>query len=249
MFDFTHQYEVTVELSDSHTFALEYAHEGKTFIEGRPNSEYAFNFTNHSFEDVYVVPSVDGKSLFSNTEASLTSEGRVCKPQASHLFTGFDIGDTGYKLSFNDLKPGSRLAHGAGVIGLLIFRPLTQMPMSAPIDLQLQAVPSNEIYSAVTMNVPDTSTNTYADTTAHPSTRRITASSMSNSLHTDLGEAYKVVDKSTDHLNFYKRDADYPDALMAMFYDNARGLERRGIKLRHKNKFDPDPFPLYNHTR
>jgi len=63
----------------------------------------------------------------------------------------------------------------------------------------------------------------------------------------------RITQFNTTEVNFEKRDTDHPDAQIVLYYDTSRGLERRGIVLKYKKNFAPDPFPnspgYHNNTR
>lgn len=60
-------------------------------------------------------------------------------------------------------------------------------------------------------------------------------------LGTEYGDATTF---QTTQTTFEKRDPNYPDALLAVYYDDANGLEARGILLPYRNS-SPQAFPTY----
>ena len=52
---------------------------------------------------------------------------------------------------------------------------------------------------------------------------------------------------NTVNTAFVREDASNPAAVMAVYYDSARGLQKRGIQLKTKRGYDysNNPFPAY----
>jgi hypothetical protein len=72
----------------------------------------------------------------------------------------------------------------------------------------------------------------------------ITASAASTSTPQEAGTGHgREQWFPINEAEFEKRDPRHPDAQMALYYDTSRGLERRGIVLKYRKDFAPDPFP------
>lgn len=82
-------------------------------------------------------------------------------------------------------------------------------------------------------------------------TRRITPSGV-NLQEAGTGHG-RITNFNTTQVDFDKRDPQHPDSQIVMYYDTSRGLERRGIVLKYKQNYAPDPFPsspgYYSNTR
>jgi len=82
-------YTFNVRIKDKN--ATEYYHKGKTYIEGRKNSEYELAFTNHTSRRVLVIFSVDGLSVMDGKVASDKSQGYVVDAYKSLIVPGWTI--------------------------------------------------------------------------------------------------------------------------------------------------------------
>jgi len=86
------------------------------------------------------------------------------------------------------------------------------------------------------------------------STRRLTKGLTTSGAVQEAGTGHgRITEFNTTEVNFEKRDPKHPDAQVVIYYDTSRGLEKRGIVLKYKKNFAPDPFPsspgYYNNTR
>lgn len=66
----------------------------------------------------------------------------------------------------------------------------------------------------------------------------------SQNLGTEYGDAQTFQTTTT---TFEKRDPNYPDAMVCIYYDDANGLEARGIILAYRNT-TPQAFPTYSNS-
>lgn len=229
MYDYSHQYSAKVIVNDK-TVADEYFHtDGNTYIEARKNSEYALELCNTSAERVMMIPSIDGLSVIDGQPAGISSPGYILNPHEKTVIGGWLKNDKEVaRFVFWDKEHSyaEGTGHGSlntGVIGVLVFREMQVAPVSPNTwDRWTHSGPEHN-YCNVEIGALST-TKGIADQDAGTGHGR--------------RQEFRTV-KTT----FEKRDKDYPDAQIVLYYDSSKGLERRGITLRYKSDYAPDPFP------
>jgi len=247
MFDSTRQYELRIMVNNK--YVDEYPHnDGYVYVEGRAQSKFSIKIVNWGHEKIMACPSVDGLSIFDGKPAGLNSKGYVLGPRysdsSSIIIPGWtiDINNVAEFL-FNDAKESynakmSSNPTNIGVIGLMVFREKKHINTSLR---SVNSINLNDVASQL-LSPPGggwtCSSGSWAASASNTSDTLV-----SNSLGTDWGSK---VDFLTKEVSFEKRDPNYPDSIMALFYDDARGLERRGIRLKNKSYGRPNPFPSYN---
>jgi hypothetical protein len=120
--------------------ADEYQHDGRTFIEGKPGSEFTLKFENRTAFPVLILPSVDGLSTIDGKAASPEDGGYVVG-----AFETYEI--KGWRTSLNDVRKFNFTAKGnnetyleqltgsdqnCGVIGLKVIR--QRQPLGIPVQ-------------------------------------------------------------------------------------------------------------------
>jgi hypothetical protein len=105
----------------------EYAHEGKTFIEGKEGTEFTLKFRNRSSRRALFVPTIDGLSVMDGKVASLDSSGYIVGPYNTETISGWRISDEKVaKFFFSALEDSYAADKGqegnVGVIGCAVFR-------------------------------------------------------------------------------------------------------------------------------
>lgn len=252
----------------------EFPHRGQVFVEGRAGSEYEIEVRNRTNQRVEAVITVDGLSVTDGQPGSDRSSGYVIEPFGSVCIPGWKVdGATAARFAFSGRKGGSYAVQmtgsdrNDGVIGALVYReePVLQMRRqsypkgiasaqphgwSGLVDsvatASLRGLPMNTSMSA-SMEPVQTLSSASASTFVAPDeqSRRIGAVAnapvVQQSLGTEFGEA---ADFRTDTVDFRRGDLH---AALVVFYDDARGLRARGIKLVRpsKQRFEhqPNPFP------
>ena len=231
MWDFTKQYELTVNINGR--TVDEYPHtDNNIYIEGRPGSEYTIEIKNNSHEEICAIPSVDGLSIFDGKEAGLNSKGYIIDRFGKIVIPGWTLNNNQVaKFEFGDTKSSytNQMGNGTsntGVIGVMIFRKKPE-PVLMASSMRGMLCGSGGSGPA-TMDWHSHTDDASSDAAA------------AQSLGTGFGgtQAFNVREVS-----FEKRDPQNPDALLALFYDSVRGLERRGIRVGVKH--NPSPFPTY----
>lgn len=120
-------YEVDILVNDKPI--KKYAHNGKTYIEAKPNQSYSIRIKNNSFTRVLAATSVDGLSVLSGkSEEVNTSPGYVINGYNSLKIEGFRIDDNTVAQFKFDKKDKSYAAstndnseQNVGVLGIRIF--------------------------------------------------------------------------------------------------------------------------------
>lgn len=220
MIDNTHQYDLQIHVNGKPV--IEYPHaDGYTYIEGRVGSYYTLKLINRSFERVLMVPSVDGLSVL-NGKADW-EDGYVVDAYSEIEIPGWRRdASVAAGFQFSDAKTSytNRMGNGTsnvGVIGLMVFREQKHTTtLNAVRNMQISASGANW-------------------------SKNIDNTSFASEVGTGWGND---VSFNTTSVNFEKRDPNHPDAVIALYYDTAKGLEKRGIKIRSTGY--PNPFPGYN---
>lgn len=224
MQDFTHQFSVTIMING--TASDEYEQDQNTYIEGRQGSPFIIGLHNNSYERVYMVVSVDGLATTDGKAASSNSVGYVIDSYSSYpINRWYDNRLFGFGDSRSHVQRTGKKTDNVGAIGVLVFR---EKPVV--------------IHAFNAAQYDDTEWKPYASTTDaswqyHPPTTTAGNESLT------FDNLLLNIDKIGSYDDFVKRDPDNPDSFMTINYDSARGLEKRGIKLKYKTPHTNDPFP------
>lgn len=233
--------------------ALEYvAPDRDTYIEGREGTPFKIVIENRSGRRVAVIPSVDGLSVMDGRKASDASGGYVLEPYGRVEVPGWSRGSEKVaRFEFSGLKDGQDASYVAlsggdvehkGVIGLTVleekrrridpmkggsaFRGMGSKGMGSMSLSASSAMPMSASASSATMRAP----STHEDTS-------FAAEGPEQTLGTGYGEE---ADFRTVRSDFVRGDLL---TRLALFYDDERGLKRRGIDIRRPVKAKPNPFP------
>jgi len=235
MRDSTNQFDLQILVNDKPVH--EYPHtDGYTYLEGRSGTNYSLKLVNDSYERVLFVPSVDGLSVLNGK--SDWEDGYVVEPRSQVVIPGWrrDNNVTA-AFVFADARDSytNRMGNGAsnvGVIGAMVFR---EKPNLAYIGMAAMPTVFGSPTSATGM--------------LRGIAQNAVQKSGINSLDAvDLGLGTGWGQDTTFHtqeVKFEKRDPNFPDALIALYYDSAKGLERRGINVKATTPVAPNPFPGY----
>ena len=228
-----HYYEASI-LINGRTIT-EYWHDGQVYIEGRKGSEFQLRLRNNSSKRILVIASVDGLSVMDGNPASEESRG--------YIVTGYSTLDIpGWRLNNDQVAKfvfsGKTQAYAeqmqkggqCGVIGFMIFEEL---------------VPPTAVYypNFITCSTapPQWSSNTSASVEYQSSNQHTIRTADSFELGTGFGQAQQhSVSTAT-----FRRKSTVPDAIMVMYYDSRRNLEKRGIIMTKQSQtnLQPNPFP------
>lgn len=115
----------------------QYAHEGKTYIEAKKDSEYAIEIKNNSWEKILTVISVDGLNIIDGETAEPNGSGYVIDKYTSQKFFGFQYSSEKVaKFTFGDLGTGYASSKkdgsekNSGIIGVRIWN---EVPKTSPV--------------------------------------------------------------------------------------------------------------------
>jgi len=232
MWDFTKQYGLEVIVNG--VSVDEYPHtDGNTYVEGRPGSNYLLRISNNSYEEILAIPAIDGLSVFDGKEAGPDSAGYVIGAQVTIDVPGWTLNNNAVgKFEFGAITSSysaqsNKGTSNVGVIGLMIFRP---KPIVARQSNQ-NSILHGQIFGSSAVASRD-----WLETSCD-------ALISTQEMGTGFGDVQQF---NTVKTTFEKRDSNNPDAIIAMYYDSARGLEKRGIRIGVKH--NPTPFPTYTKT-
>lgn len=255
MFDPSAQYQLTV-CPLGRSPADEYYHQGQTWIEGREGSTYTLGFHNRSSSRVLVILSVDGLDVLRGQPAGHLSEGYVVEPNSSINVPGWKVdNNTAAEFFFSKVgksyvtKMGQN-ASNAGVIGAMVFMeaaPITMTQSPFTYVASPQVYPHNGMpnWSSITAGSIGAVGSVNSVSLGHNASS-VTRSS-NNISYTDVGTGFgRATDWNTISTTFRRANPTMPNAIMPLYYDSARGLQRRGIVLKSKYATSSNnPFPAY----
>lgn len=250
MFDPTNQFGISVRVNNRDI--TEYSHDGTRFIEGRDGNPFTVRLTNNSYERVEAILSVDGLSVLNGKEAGLASPGYVINAKSYLDVSGWTKGLTEAQEFFftgkgNSYSNRRGKATNTGVIGALFFRELPSYNHGLSNPIAFHNITSKE-YKGI-RGSSTWANSGWSDSGAIGSNSLFDADDFSkaipgNNIGTGWGDKIK---QNLTTVSFTKRDPNHPDGMTVLYYDDRKGLERRGIIL-DRTKLYPDPFPVYNNS-
>lgn len=238
--------------------------EGRTFVLGERGERYAVRVHNPTAERVEAVVSIDGRDSVSGRVGDYrTQRGYVIPPYGSVRVDGFRRSlDAVAAFRFSSPRDSYSAQRGTpenvGVIGVAVFRERSRVAArEAPIARD-EPRPFPRRAESESRSEPDSRSKGSAERGARDGARPPSAapakrsqSSRSgdsarddvNNLGTEYGETR---DSSVVEVSFQRR-TNAPDRLFTLRYDDAEGLERRGVILegyaRRAPRREPEPFP------
>lgn len=238
----THDYSVIIRPKDR-TPADEYAHKGKTYIEGRHNSSYVIDLVNHTSRRVEAVVSVDGLAVTDGKPASYSSKGFVVPAYQTVTLRGWLLNDAqaaqfvfGDKLQSYSNKSGHHTQ--TGIIGVAWFpeRPVHLSPLvfthTHSTKGLLDLTPQNMWDPAQTLGNMRVGASTVGSNS-------VATAATQTSLGTQFGESVSYVTTTTP----FERAAQEPQGVSMIYYDHAQNLTRMGIKLKPRSASYSEAFP------
>lgn len=221
--------------------ADEYFHNGNIFIEGRENNSYSLRFVNHFNKRVLAIFGVDGLCIQTGKPAGYTSPGYVVNPGQTLNIPGWSLNMNQAAEFFFSRKEDSFVnsiggaVSNTGVIGCMVFEealptyvaPVTRTPF--PI----------KHYSSGGLQYMSSGQNAVSSTSASVSSHMGVPAS---DLGTGVGDAVNFNVTSTTFDRLYPT---VPQAMMVIYYNTAKNLQKIGIQLKTKryDTYTPDPFP------
>lgn len=269
MLDQGRNYELLVR-PRGRTPADEYYHNGAVWIEGREGNNYTVDIRNNTNRRALFIVSIDGLDVIEGQPAGPTSQGYVIGPHETISIPGWKLNNQeAAEFFFSRSRDSYVNAIGGtttntGVIGAMIFSeyadPIRQhyytsalinqgitstSPSSTPYAQQWTSMLNSPIG---TSRSPTITSATVGDTMLQrQSHNTITSSPITQEVGTGFGQATTWQTQAT---KFRRANPDHPDAMLVMYYNTARNLEKMGIKLRTKRdaSYQANPFPGYTTT-
>ena len=205
------------------SIADEYFHKGQTWIEGRYNSDYVIEVTNHSWQRMCVILSVDGLCVCDGKPASFDSDGFVVDPGSTVTVPGWLVNtQQAAKFVFGSKNSSyaSEMAQNTdnvGVIGAAWFD--EEVKYSAQ-----PFVGTAPLFGGSSTTVGALSNGIVGQSLASNSI------AASGSMGTGFGDSTNF---NTTQVSFKKRSKQ-PVLVQSIFYDSADALQRMGIRLRDR---------------
>ena len=258
MLDASRQYEVLIRPLGRGA-ADEYWHNGSVWIEGREGSKYTIDLINRGTARACFVVSVDGLDVLEGKPAGLDSQGYIVNPGTTVSVPGWRLNDAQAAEFFFSRTKDSYVTQiggtvtNTGVIGAMIFaeQPVLTYPSyyRQPIltypntTLTLNNMTWNSSYIS-TANLTANAVRSAAASIPVMSSQAVAESNSSQDVGTGFGHA---TDWHTNEAQFTKRNPSQPDALIAIYYNTAKNLQKMGIRLKtkHNPSYQANPFPAY----
>lgn len=254
MFNTNKSYELNILVNGRPV--TEFEHEGNTFIEGRKGSEFEVEFKNKSNKQVLVVPSVDGKSVFTGQTATVDSKGYVVRPYGTIRIPGWTLDSSNVAKFFFEDKDKSYSAAVTqegeavvtGVIGVLVFSEV-EKPKPVQHHHHHHHYPNQPVWPRRPWpeNNPIWTMDSYSDAPQNPTSKgvfRSMAMGATLSASSSVSDAVPLsADASAAPFEMgagFGQKADFKTqtvefergplaATIQLYYDSRRNLEKRGI--------------------
>jgi hypothetical protein len=258
--------------------ADEYLHQGSIWIEGREGSNYILRFINRSPNKVAVIFSVDGLDTIKGEPAGLNSDSYIVNANDSLEVPGWLLNNSS-AAEFYFAKAGhsyvaasgNNTAH-TGVIGAMVFREKVVYPAWSPTwpwhGTPIPFTPTwpytvcNTVYNAQnsTKEIADDATVASAESSGILRGAGSTGGAINNMMAQNMGQMSMTsqdvgtgfgnpTEFNTTSIAFTRANPTVPDAILAIYYNTAKNLQRMGINIRTiHNKYDSsnaNPFPAY----
>jgi hypothetical protein len=120
--------EISVSILVNGNVCKQYHHEGKTFIEAKPGSEYEIHLQNNLFRRVMFVTSVDGLDVMTGESADPNAGGYIVESNRNVKIKGFRVSNStvgAFKFTSREQSYAATSAEGdinnTGVIGVIAY--------------------------------------------------------------------------------------------------------------------------------
>jgi hypothetical protein len=211
-----------------------FQHGGQTFVLGEPGERYAIRIHNPTARRVEAVVSVDGRDAVSGDSADFVSHrGYVIPPFGSVTVDGFRTSlerVAAFRFTDPENSYSARMGtpQNVGVIGVAFFSERQREPQIARRG-RAKSAPAKR---------------PAAPSSATPSDRSAERADTGR-LGTEFGESRM---SSVTEVTFVRERSASPDRVVVLRYDDASGLEARGIQVFGARPWrpasvGPDPFP------
>lgn len=243
-------YEFYVRVNDKNI--KEYIHNGKTYIEGRKNTEYVLYFKNNTHNKLKVIFSVDGLSVVDGQQASDKSRGYIIPGYQSITIPGWTINDsTVAKFEFRPQGDKENITYletlkqegvdvdifNQGIIGAMVFKEKYQLPKineihryyhndywTPGIPIYPYPYPYNIFESRGICASPYQGYASVLDSNIVNCNTQQSFNCFETSLGTGFGE-----DKIFETTTMYFESESVPDFTFVLEYDTIINLKRRGV--------------------
>jgi hypothetical protein len=235
----------TLEVVDDGDRPLEtYSHGGRRFVLGDLGDRYRLRIVNPTAERLEAVVSVDGLDAIDGKPANLGKRGYIVPAYGDVTIDGWRTSlDTVAAFRFSSVRASyaarTRHERNVGVIGVAFFRERPVAPPPEPriagrAERRPSGAPMPPARTAPAPAAPPAAAPGRVDASEEsasggvaPPTRRANRSDERPGLGTEFGEEH---DSRVAEVPFF-RAAARPDAVFEVRYDDAAGLEARGIRL------------------
>lgn len=240
MFDSSAQYQLEI-CPLGRRPADEYYHQGQVWIEGREGSTYTLRFTNRSPNRVLAIFSVDGLDVLKGKPAGHLSEGYVVNGNSTLDIPGWKLDAATAAEFFFSRSSKSYVAKiggnvgNTGVIGAMVFR---EQQWNYPGYLSANNLSFNNNSSSAVRSISGHGISISGTLNA------ISSNAVSQDVGTGFGNATQW---NTVNTLFTRENPTVPNAIMAVYYDSSKNLQKRGIVLRTRYGTDTsnNAFPAY----
>jgi hypothetical protein len=239
------RFSISAESLDGATLRT-FQHRGTQFVLGAPGEAYRLRIRNPTAQRVEVVASVDGRDVVSGEVADFTSQrGYLVEPFGSLVIEGFrqSLHEVAtFRFSAPEASYSARRGtpENVGVIGAAFFPERRQRP------LPLAERGSNKRAEPASPGArrPRSAAPSEAKGRAHRG-QDLARDESVNRLGTEYGESRT---SSVMQVAFERQDRTRPAQIVALRYDDASGLEARGIavfpEFRRQPLAEPVAFPM-----
>ena len=248
MFDPSAQYQLEI-CPLGRRPADEYYHQGQVWIEGREGSTYTLRFTNRSPNRVLVIFSVDGLDVLKGKPAGHLSEGYVVNGNSTVDVPGWKLDNTTAAEFFFSRSSKSYVAkiggnvNNTGVIGAMVFQEYQiNYQMFSNLTFVNNSSAVRGIHSQNTSG--GVGTLSVSSSTANNGINAVSANAVGQEVGTGFGAATQW---NTVNTVFTRANPTVPNAIMAVYYDSSKNLQKRGIILRTRygTDYSNSAFPAY----
>jgi len=229
-----------------------YYYRGRIYVQGNYGDRYQIRVFNDTGERVEAVVTVDGRDVISGQLGDYRSErGYVIAPYSSVLIDGFRTSlDNVAAFRFTDIGDSYAARMGSdqnvGVIGVAIFKE-RQAPRPKPIAIYQPKSSLGTSYGTSakeSSGAPASSRSRSPADEADRSAESADEEYRAQNLGTQYGEQTYSPSSET---RFTRRIQWWPDARLAIHYDDLQGLIAKGVirdpePIVHQRPL-PDPFP------
>lgn len=239
-------YSAAVECAEGRSLPT-FRHEGRTFVLGEHGERYTIRIENPTNERVEAVVSVDGRDAISGSPGDYRSQrGYIVPAFGSVRIEGFrrslhEVASFRFSTPEGSYAARRGTPENVGVIGVAFFRERTPVAHREPRPFPRRATPEEERRdSRARGDAPSATERGGSQGRRRADIYREEAG--------NLGTEYGEYRESSVFEVAFERRAHEPDRLTTLRYDDARGLERRGIDVRPwisrgRRVADPEPFP------